>query len=126
MIGGGPACEYRVSHFNVYELELFGAQIEPGDGAPGKVTIPLVKKRLLGVTDVDLQGYTSMGDTTCDIAFKAWFESSEPSFFANELKAEFLADYRHKNVFSSVFKTGTWCLQIHYDGTYKWRNWSRL
>lgn len=126
VIGGGPMCEYRVSHFNLYELELFGAQVEPGDGVMATVKIPLVKQRLLGVTDVDLQGYTSIGSTSCDIAFKAWFESTEPSFFAKELKAEFLADHRHKNVFNSEFKTGTWCLQLHYDGTYKFRHWSRL
>ncbi|MEP3893162.1 MAG: hypothetical protein ABJN52_04105 [Litorimonas sp.] len=126
VIGGGPACKYRVSHFNLYELELFGAQIEPGDGLSGEVKIPLMKQRLLGVTDVDLQGYTSLGDTSCDIAFKAWFESYEPSYFAKEFRNLFLDDYRHKNVFSEEFETGTWCLQRHYDGTYKWKHWSRL
>jgi hypothetical protein len=124
--GGGAACEYEITAFNATALKRRGVKLDYKDGFVQRIVVPLVEQRLLGVTDVDTNGYVSISETKCDVSFRPWFENSNPSLFARFYKSDFLKDGTLKNVFSSNYKTSTWCLQRHYDNSFKWALWSRL
>lgn len=124
--GGGPACEYEVTAFDATTLMGRGVTLVYEDDLLQRITVPLVEQRLLGVTDVDTDGNVSISDTDCDVSFKPFFANTNPSLFVKFYRSDFQNDRRMKNVFSSDYDTSTWCLQRHYDGTYKWALWSRL
>lgn len=119
---GGAACEYEIVRFNRYNFDRFGII----GGTSDKITVPLVKQTVLGATEVRLNGGLSIGGVECEIAFVPWFSNVEPSTFATYFQSKLEREYRYKNLYSAEYKTSTWCLQRHHDGTWKWKIWSRL
>ncbi len=81
-----PSCEYEITGFKPAHLARRGVSLTSENGKVVAIKVPLFTQRLLGVDDVDLQGYTSMGDVTCDLYFSPWFENLKPSTFSEAFK----------------------------------------
>lgn len=124
--GGGASCVYEITGFNVAGFTSRGGKFTREKGKPLQVTVPLFKQRLLGVENTDFQGHTSISGDDCDVSFIPVFKNTEPSKFALTYTEQFKQSHRYKNAFKTVSRSSMWCFQRQYDGSYKWKRWSRL